>query len=87
MIEKIHNQPLIEPEASSRKPNSAGAHADNDADVSLQVNYSSFIEKAMQPPKTDAQFIQRVKELLKSGQLDSKERIKEAAEYMVLFSI
>lgn len=88
MIDKIEpNQPLIEQEASSRQPNSAKAHNDKNADVSLQVNYASFIDKAMQPPQTDAQLLKRAKELLLSGELESREKIKEAAEYMALFGI
>jgi len=88
MIDKIEpNQPLIEPEASSRRPNSAKAHNDKNADVSLQVNYASFIDKAMQPPQTDAQLLPRAKELLLSGQLESQDKFKEASEYMVLFGI
>lgn len=88
MINKIEpNQPLIEPEASSKQPNSAKAHNDKNADVSLRVDYASFIDKAMQPPQTDAQLLKRVKELLRSGQLESKDKFKEASEYMVLFGI
>ncbi len=68
--------------SSSRPPNSAGALPNNDADVS-QVNYASFIDDAMQSPQADTQTVQRARELLLSGQLESSEGIREAAEYIV----
>ncbi len=68
--------------SSSRQPNSAGAIPNDDADVS-QVNYASLIDEAMQSPQTDTQAVQRARELLLSGQLESPERVREAAEYIV----
>ena len=88
MIDKIvNNQSPIEPEPSTRQPNSAGAHTNNKADVSLQVNYASLIEKAMQCPPADEKLLQRAKGLLMSGKVNSKDIIKGAAEDMVLFGI
>ena len=55
MIDKIgtNNQPLIESGSSTGQPNPPGALRGNDVDVSIQVNYASLVDKAMQPPKTD----------------------------------
>ncbi len=88
MIEKIDNsQPLIKSEASPKQPNSANALASNGADVSIQVDYASFINKAMQIQQTDAKAVQRARELLLSGRLESPENIRAAAEHIIKFGI
>jgi len=89
MIEKINitNRPLIEPGSSSGKPNSSGALPGNDMDVDVQVDYGSLIEKAMQEPQTDPQVVQKARDLLLSGELESPERIRKAAENIVEFGI
>jgi hypothetical protein len=71
----------------SRPPNSAGALPNNDADVSVEVNYASLIDNAVQSPQTDTQAVQRARELLLSGQLESTENVREAAENIVNFGI
>lgn len=73
--------------SSSRQPNSAGALPNDDADVSVQVNYASLIDNAMQGPQTDTQAVQRARELLLSGQLESPENVREAAENIVNLGI
>lgn len=88
MIDKIDtNQPMIESGLSSGQPKSARAIPDNDADVSVQVNYASLIDKAVQEPKDDAQRVQQARELLLSGELESQEKIREAAENIVKYGI
>ncbi|MFC1633485.1 hypothetical protein ACFL5Z_01475 [Planctomycetota bacterium] len=88
MIEKIgDNQIPLDPSSSPGQLNTAGALPDNNADVSVQVNYSTLIEKALQQPETDTQVIQRARDLLLSGQLDSPENIRMAAENIAKFGI
>jgi len=88
MIDKIDtNQPLMESGSSSRQPNSAGAVPDKNADVSVQVDYASLIEEAAKGPKTDTRLIQRARELLLSGQLESSQNVREAAEIIIKFGI
>ncbi len=88
MIEKINiNRPLIEPGSPSGQPNSSGALPGNDMDVDVQVDYGSLIEKAMQEPQTDAQTVQKARDLLLSGELDSPERVRKAAKNIVEFGI
>ena len=88
MIDKLDtNQPMIESGLSSGQPKPARAIPNNDADVSVQVNYASLIDKAVQEPKGDAQRVQRARELLMSGQLESPENILEAAENIVKYGI
>ena len=89
MIEKVDNnqiQNFLE-KPSSRLPSSKPAVSGNDADVSVQVDYASFIDTAMQTPKTDSQVIEKARQLLLSGQLESPENIKQAAENIITFGI
>ena len=89
MIEKVDTnqiQGFLE-KSSSRQPNSAAALTGNDADVSVQVDYASFIDRAMQIPKTDSKDIQRARGLLLSGELESLKNIKRAAKNIVTYGI
>lgn len=88
MIEKINiNRPLIEPGSSSGQPNSSGALPGNNMDVDVKVDYGSLIEKAMQEPQTDAQVVQKARDLLLSGELNSLEHVRNAAKNIVEFGI
>ena len=88
MIEKINiNRSLIEPGSPSGQPRSPGALPGNDMDVDIQVDYGSLIEKAMQEPQTDAQAVQKARDLLLSGELESPEHIRKAAKNIVEFGI
>ena len=89
MIDKIgtNNQPLIDSGSSTGQPNSSGAIRGNDVDVSIQVNYASLVDKAMQPPETDDQRVQQARELLLSGKLDSMDIIREAAENILKYGV
>ena len=88
MVGKIlANQLPLEPGSSPGQSNTAGALPDNDTDVSVQVNYAYLIEKAIQQPPTDAQLVQQARELLLSGQLESPDNIRGAAEKIVMFGI
>jgi hypothetical protein len=89
MIDKIgiNNQPLIESGSSTGKPNPPGALRGNDVDVSVEVNYASLVDKAMQPPKTDDQLVRQARELLLSGKLESEDMIRAAAENILKYGI
>lgn len=89
MIEKINNNqiPDILKESSAKQPDSSGVSINSEADASLQVSYDSLIEKAKQTPPEDANAVQHAKEILLSGQLESPENIRAAAENIVKFGI
>jgi len=89
MIGKIgpNNQPLIESGSSTGQPNPPGALRGNDVDVSIQVNYASLIDKAMQTPETDDQLVQQTRELLLSGELESEDMIRGAIENILKYGI
>lgn len=88
MIDKINaSQSLFDSGKASGQPSSARAIPDKDEDVSVQVNYASLIEKAVQEPENDAQRVQKARELLLSGKLESPENIGQAAENIVKYGI
>ena len=88
MIDKLDtNQPMIESSVSSGQSKPPKAIPNNDADVSIQVKYAALIDEAVQEPKGDAKRLERARELLLSGQLESPENIREAAENILKYGI
>lgn len=89
MIDKIaaNNQPLIESGSSAGQPSRSRGPGDNDVDVSVEVNYASLVDKAMQPPETDDQAVREARQLLSSGRFDIMDIIKEAAENIFKYGI
>ena len=86
MIERIHtNRHPLDPALSAGQPNHTGALPDKDADVSVQVNYADLIEKALKQPQTDTQRVERARDLLICGELDTPDNTWKAAENMVKF--
>jgi len=55
--------------------------------VSLQLDYASFIDKATKTTQTDTNAVERAQELLLSGQLESSQNTREAAENILKFGI
>jgi len=89
MIKKVENSqiPDILKESSPVQASSSNLPAKTGLDASLQVSCDSLIEQANQIPPEDANAIQQARELLLSGQLDSPENIRAAAEAIVKFGI
>ncbi len=89
MIEKLDTNQIhgFLEKSSSRQPNSTAALPDNNMSASIQVDYASFIDRAMQTPKTDSKAIERARGLLLSGQLESLKNIKRAAKNIVTYGI
>ena len=89
MIEKVNTnqiQSFLE-KTPSREKNNVAAFTGNDAEVSVQVDYATLIEKAIKVPKTDSEVIENTKKLLLSGQLESSENIQKATENILNFGI
>ena len=89
MIEKIgpnHIRDILE-KSSSKQPDFEKTPPNNEADASLQVNYASLIEETMQAIEADSKVVQRARKLLLSGQLESPENIRAAAENIIKFGI
>ncbi len=89
MLEKIDNNqvPGIFKEPSSKQPDPSNVPASKEVDASLQVSYDSLIEQAKQIPPEDASIVQKARQLLLSGQLESPENTRAAAENIVKFDI
>lgn len=89
MIEKINNNqvPEILKESSSRQPELSSEPPETQVDASLQVTYDSFIEKAKELPPQDGDAVERARRLLLSGELESPENIRAAAENIAKFGI
>jgi hypothetical protein len=89
MIEKVESNlnPDFLERSSSKESNPTGAHPDIDADVSVNVNFASFIDKAMQVPEPDADAVRRAKELLETGELANPDNTRKAAAYIIDFGI
>lgn len=89
MIEKIDNNqiPDMPKEAVGKQVNPPKPPVENQADDSLQVNHDSLIEKAKQASPEDEGAVQQARELLSSGQLESPENIRAAAENIIKFGI
>ena len=88
MIEKLNNniQNFL-PQISDKNQNRQTAQPAENADASLEVNYKSLIEKAVNSANNDREKIKKAKKMMLSGQLDSIENIREAAENIVGFGI
>ena len=88
MIEKIdNNSNLIKPKLPSRKCGSAEETTKTDAAASLEVNSADLIGKALQTAQDDAAIVQQAQKLLASGELESAENIRQAAENIIKFGI
>ena len=88
MIEKINNSQIQGFLDKSLKQTDVVKQAPkNNVDASLQADYASLIDKAMQTQESDASAVQKAKELLLSGQLDNPENIRQAAENIIKFGI
>jgi len=87
MIEKITNQPLFESGAQLNQINSGHALPDNNMDVSVQVNHADLMKMAMQAPQSDPQLLERARQALLSGELESPENVLEAAEDILKYGI
>ena len=88
MIEKINNSQIQGFLDKSLKQTDVVKQAPkNSADASLQADYASLINEAMQTQESDASAVQKAKELLLSGQLDNPENIRQAAENIIKFGI
>ena len=89
MIEKIDNNQInnIVSKTSSDQGNTTTNSTGSEVDALVQVNHDGLIEKASQLPQSDPNAVERARELLASGELESDENIRAAAEDIVKFGI
>lgn len=89
MINKIGNNQVsdILREAPPKQAGSCGVSDNCKADASLQVSHDALIEKAQQAPAEDTDAVTRARQLILSGELDSPENIRKAAENIAKFGV
>jgi hypothetical protein len=89
MIEKINTSQIqdILGQLSGKQPDVPKTPVDNSTDASLQVDYAALISKATQIPETDEETIKKAEKLLRSGQLEIKKIIDEAAENIIKYGV
>ena len=89
MIDKININQISDhfDGSSAGKSNHSKAVDSNQADATLQIDNARLIEQAAnsQPTNTDA--VQKARELIQSGQLDTPANIKEAAANIAKFGV
>jgi len=88
MIDKIDlNQVNNFPEKPAQtSPNTQQNTKEEKIDASLQVSYADLINKAKQP-ESDASLVQKARKLIETGQLETSQNIKEAAENIIKLGI
>jgi hypothetical protein len=89
MIEKVNNNNMqnLLGQSSPVQSAPAGVVPNKNEDASLQIDYAALIDKAINAQQADADAVQRAKELLKSGQLESPQNIRAAAENILELGI
>ena len=63
------------------------AVSDTTGDASLQVDWASLINQAVEVDDDDAEAVQRAQELLLSGQLEDEVNIDEASENILTLGV
>ena len=88
MIDKIEiHQSLFDSAASTKPAKTGPAHTDNSTDVTFHLDNADLINKALQIPESDPLHVERARELLLSGQLESPENFLEAAQNLYDFGV
>ena len=86
MIDKIVNNQILS-NASSMLPNTKKTLKNNGLDVSINTDYSSLVEMAAKSSQTDENIIEKARESIRTGELESMENIQNAAENIFTFGI
>ena len=89
MIENIQRNQVSHIMGKGVTPNAdaPNGRSSEGTDATLQVNFADLIGQAMQAKETDANVVEKARELLQSGELTSPESIRSAARNMVTFGI
>jgi len=87
---KINNNQISDifsKDLPARQAGAAEASSQSRADASLQVSYDAVIEKAQQAPASDVDAVEKARQLLASGDLDSPENIRKAAQNIAQYGV
>jgi hypothetical protein len=88
MIEKIDNNKVSDVlKDISKQSGPSAPKADNQPDASLQITHQAIIEQAGQVPSQDVNAVEEARKLILSGQLDTPENIRAAAQNIAKFGV
>jgi len=88
MIEKIDNNQVPDVlKDISKQSGPSAPKANNLEDASLQITHQEIIEQAGQVPSQDINAVEEARKLILSGQLDTPENIRAAAENIAKFGV
>jgi hypothetical protein len=87
MIDKININAIHFDGSTPDRPGKPKSALNPQVDATLQIDFENLIEQATKMPPADADAVQKAKELLLSGRLDSPAGIKEAAENIAKFGV
>jgi hypothetical protein len=89
MIDKVNTSQLqdILANAAAKQANTARSGKSTSADASLQADYSELIKQASNASPDEQARLQQAKELFESGQLETLENIRQAAENMAKYGV
>jgi hypothetical protein len=89
MIQNINGNAVPDIMAKPSQRNSQGAAGSSRAaaDATLQIQYAPLVAEAIRASETDAQAVERAQAMLASGQLDSMEAIRAAAQNLAEFGV
>ena len=88
MIDKIENNKLPDVMKQTSKHSGPSTNsANNLEDASLQITHDSLIEQANNVPSQNSNAVEEARQLILSGQLDTPENIRAAAEAIIKFGV
>jgi hypothetical protein len=88
MIEKIDNNQVPDVMKDISKQSGPSAQkANNQPDAALQITHQEIIEQAGQLPAEDINAVEQARKLILSGQLDTPENIRAAAQALAKFGV
>jgi hypothetical protein len=82
MLDKINNNRIsdILKEAFPKQAAPVTVDTNDQADASLQISYGSLIDEAKQSQQQEIITVEQARKLIASGELDTPENIRAAAE-------
>jgi hypothetical protein len=80
MIDKININSILFDGSTPNQPDRPRNLQNQQADATLQISFDKLIEQATKMPPADAEVVNKAKQLLDSGLLDSEANIRQAAE-------
>ena len=85
MIGKVNNEqmPGFVEKSGLQGPDKKQSPSDNQMNVSFEVDWTALINKAIETKPQDAGAVERARKLLLSGQLNSMDNVRRAAENIV----